>query len=161
MRRQTQPTPHTELAAFDVRLIVAGSRGFNNYRLFSQVMFAHEAKFAGKSIVYISGCARSGADDMIIRWCKENNRPWAEFPADWDDITSPEACVRTNRSGKLYNVLAGFQRNAQMAEAGTDLITFHDGLSKGTKHMTDLVVSKYGQEHASTVLVDLNEQGTG
>lgn len=156
MRRQAQPTPHDELHKFEVRLIVAGSRGFDDYELFSQLVFQHEASFAGKSLIYISGKASSGADAMIIRWCKENGRPWSEFPADWDDVSSPDALPRTNRAGKIYNALAGFQRNTRMAEVGTDLLTFYDGFSRGTPHMIGALARKCGNEHVKTVLINLN-----
>ncbi len=118
-------TSREELADFEVRLIVAGSRNYSDYRFFSETMAAHVEKFfKDKRICFISGKARTGADDMIIRWCVEKGYPISAFPADWD----------------LHGKAAGFVRNAEMAKDATDLITFYDGVSKGTRHMVDIAI---------------------
>lgn len=124
--------PHGLLTTdiYDAIIIVAGSRNFNDYDLFCQCL---EERLMKDDLVdlplicFVSGKARQGADDMIIRWCQENNFPWAEFPADWEGIGRG----------------AGFARNTQMARVGTHLIAFWDVESRGTKHMID-EADKYG-----------------
>lgn len=37
---------------------------------------------------------------------------------------------------------AGYLRNSQMADEGTHLVAFHNGVSRGTKHMIDLATKK-------------------
>ena len=118
--------PHEELTLdfWDAIIVVAGGRNFNNYELFCSCLeerLLREDLVDLPRIVFVSGKASKGADDMIIRWCKENGFPWAEFPADWDGL---------GRS-------AGYVRNVQMARVGTHLITYWDGESRGTKHMID------------------------
>jgi hypothetical protein len=91
----------------------------------------------GQSVIFISGAAKSGADALIIRFCKEHNLPWVEYPADWDNL------------GKS----AGYVRNVAMARVGTHLITFYDGVSKGTRHMAAEAL-KRGLA-VTTILIDI------
>lgn len=158
MRSEAQPTPREELIEFEVRAIVAGTRGFNDYRLFAQVMDEYDAKFAGRKVVYLTGKAPSGADDLIIRWCIERGRAWSEFPADWNDVEGRAVVVRYRRDGSAYNVLAGFNRNRDMRDVATHLITFYDGVSKGTRDMIDLMLRKVGREFVTQVLVDIERE---
>lgn len=124
--------PHELLTRelWDAIIVVAGGRNYNRYEDFVhwlELRLMKEDLVDLPRIVFVSGKASKGADDMIIRWCKENGFPWAEFPADWDGL---------GRS-------AGYVRNAQMARVATHLITFWDGESRGTKHMIDQG-KKYG-----------------
>ena len=70
------------------------------------------------------------------------------FPAKWDDLNVEPCIVKTNKYGK-YNVLAGHNRNKEMAEyASKDeelgvLIAFWNGKSTGTKSMIELA-KEYG-----------------
>ena len=119
-------TSSIELKNFDRRIIVAGSRRYNNYYYFSDCIFDVLEDFSDQSVCFISGAAKTGADALIIRWCKEYNCPWAEFPADWDN----------------KGLGAGYIRNSEMALVATDLIVFFDGVSKGTTHMLDTAKKK-------------------
>jgi hypothetical protein len=159
MSRRTEPTPHAELDNFEVKCIVAGSRGYDDYAFFSKVIFDHiERFFKGRSLIFISGKAKTGADAMIIRFCKEHGFPWAEFPADWDDVKAPGAVVRPNKiTGKPYNIVAGHQRNRQMAIAGTDLLSFFDGSSKGTLNMI-ATAKECGIENPYTIVIDVKKE---
>lgn len=106
-----------------------------------------------ESLVFISGNARSGADALIIRWCKEHGYPWAEFDAAWDDLNAPGAVIMENKFGKQYNAVAGYDRNDKMATVGTKLVIFWDGLSKGTKQMRE----RAGERKLKivTILIDI------
>jgi hypothetical protein len=114
---------------YDAIIVVAGSRNFNNYDLFVECL---EERLLREDLVdlplicFVTGKASKGADDMIIRWCRENGFPWAEFPADWEG------------QGRG----AGYKRNADMAQVGTHLIAFWDGDSRGTRHMFKLCEQK-------------------
>jgi hypothetical protein len=118
-------------------VIVAGSRDFADYSTFAVGMQGYVAKLnvPRDTIIFISGRARTGADDMIIRWCRENDYPWAEYPAQWDDLTVEGAVIRKRRDGTLFNVIAGHQRNGEMAKVATNLMIWWDGKSTGTKDM--------------------------
>ena len=125
----------------ELRIIVAGSRDFNNYQLLSDTLmkYLEDIDFTDNvdnpsQVKFVSGTAR-GADvlgeQFAYTWGYEVKR----FPADWDGL------------GKR----AGYVRNAEMAKfAIADgnygmLIAFWDGKSKGTKHMIDLA-NKHGLE---------------
>lgn len=122
---------------FDMAIIVAGSRSVNNYDDFCAWIehWLLSDEFVDMDIIFISGKAPRGPDDMIIRWCEENDFPWVEFPADWDNVEAAGAVVRKTASGKPYNAMAGHQRNEEMAQAATHLWVMWDGISKGTADM--------------------------
>lgn len=101
------------------RIIVAGSRHYNDLAEFHKVVTMYLERF-DKPVIFISGKAKTGADDLIIRWCKKFGYPCAEYPADWD-------------TGKG----AGYVRNALMGSIATHLLAFYDGQSRGTKHMIE------------------------
>ena len=102
-----------------MKVIIAGSRDFNNYQILSQVCnFLLKDK---EDIEIVSGTAK-GADRLGEQYAKQHNYPLALFPADWD------------KHGKK----AGYIRNEEMAKYSDMLIAFWNGESKGTKHMIDL-----------------------
>lgn len=117
----------------ELRIIVAGSRDFQNYTLLSSTLrrilayLKNNNVFTDKNQVeFISGTAR-GADQLGEQFAKQFGYNVKRFPADWT-------------LGKR----AGYVRNEQMAKyAVADgnkglLVAFWDGKSKGTKHMIDL-----------------------
>jgi hypothetical protein len=133
-----QALSHDAIGDYDVAIVVAGSRDYNDYRKFSEIIEGYLCVEVPKeTVIFISGKAKTGPDDMIIRWCKEHGYAWTEFPADWDDISAPGAFVKRNRLGKLYNARAGHDRNRLMAEHASRVICFWDGFSPGTKNMID------------------------
>lgn len=125
----------------ELRIIIAGSRDFDDYGLlletingyFCDMNYTDIIDFP-KQVKFISGTAR-GADKLGEQAAHIYGYEVIRFPADWDGL------------GKR----AGYVRNAEMAKfAVADgnygvLIAFWDGKSKGTKHMIDLA-EKYGLE---------------
>lgn len=107
------------------KLVIAGSREFVNYKLFSEKVDEYISVIGKEKIEIVSGGAR-GADSMAIRYAKEHNIGCVVFNADWDKF------------GKS----AGYKRNAQMADYGDALLCFWDTVSKGTKHMIDLALNR-------------------
>lgn len=103
-----------------MKLIIAGSRTFNNYELLKSKVDALLIN-TNQPIEIISGTA-IGGDKLGERYAKERGHGIKQFPADWE----------------RYGKGAGFIRNRQMAEYATHCIIFWDGLSKGTKMMIDL-----------------------
>ena len=98
------------------RIIIAGTREFNNYELLKEKC---EAVLENESdVIIISGCAR-GTDSLGERFAQEKGYKVERFPANWD------------RDGKS----AGAIRNNQMANNADMLIAFWDGKSKGTSNM--------------------------
>ena len=101
-----------------MKIIIAGSRNFNDYNLLKTSCDNLLTKFTNIEIV--SGTAR-GADKLGERYAREKGYDIKEFPANWS-------------LGKS----AGYIRNDEMAQYSDMLIAFWDGTSKGTKHMIDL-----------------------
>jgi hypothetical protein len=102
-----------------MKIIVAGSRGFNDYDyLKSSLDNIIGDKF---DVEIVTGMAR-GADTLGIKYANEMGHEVKEFPAQWDK----------------YGKSAGYKRNAEMAQYADTCVCFWDGFSKGTKHMIDL-----------------------
>jgi hypothetical protein len=102
-----------------MKIIIAGSRNFNDYNLLKTSCDKLLTQFTNIEIV--SGTAR-GADKLGERYAGEKGYDIKQFPANWD------------KHGKS----AGYIRNDEMAQYADMLIAFWDGTSKGTKHMIDL-----------------------
>jgi len=117
-----------------MKVIVAGSRHISDYQLVSAVISNTISKYNIPITELISGCAR-GVDALGEQWAQENNIPINPFPAQWDDLSAPNALIRTNQYGKEYNARAGFDRNRDMAEHGDVLILIWDGKSRGSAGM--------------------------
>lgn len=120
----------------ELRVIIAGSRDFNDYDLLKKSaidIFNKKTMLPDLSRI-VSGGAR-GADTLGERFANEMGLEIARFIPDWDGL------------GKR----AGYVRNAEMAKFAVQddndgmLIAFWDGVSRGTKHMIDLA-NKYGLE---------------
>ena len=104
------------------KLIVAGTRSFNDYELLSSILAALFMKRRCWTIDWneeiVSGGA-PGADTLAVRYATEADMPFKVFPADW----------------KKYGRSAGPRRNRQMAEYADAAIVFWDGKSRGTQNM--------------------------
>ena len=96
------------------KLIIAGSRHFNDYELLRKIVLP----YVNNIDCIISGTA-SGADTLGERFAQEYNIPIKKFPADWSK----------------YGKSAGPRRNKQMAEYANACIVFWDGQSRGTLSM--------------------------
>ena len=121
-----------------MKLIIAGSREFNNYKLVSDTLY--ESGFTRDTVTeVVSGCAR-GADLLGERWAVSYSIPIKRMPADWDS----------------YGKRAGFLRNSDMAEYADACIVFWNGTSKGTKHMIDIAKRKSGMRLVVVSITDIN-----
>jgi predicted Rossmann-fold nucleotide-binding protein len=108
------------------KVIIAGSRGFSNYKLLKETCddFLRNIK-KEYNIVIISGGAR-GADKAGEKYASDEDLDLEIYPADW----------------KKYGKSAGFMRNEQMANIADAVIAFWNGESHGTKHMIDIAEEK-------------------
>ena len=108
----------TDLPEF--RLIVAGSRDFEDYQLLTHCIEDLAKKdYDQYGVSIVSGMAR-GADAMAAHFAKEHGVKLYEMPADWSQGRG-----------------AGFARNTNMARFSDGLLAFWDNKSPGTKHMID------------------------
>lgn len=103
---------------FKNRVIIAGSRNFDDMELLDKKLIPYFAKLIKKDTLIISGGA-SGADTLGAIWGKDKGYSLTIFAADWDT------------QGKA----AGPIRNKQMAEHATHLVLFWDGKSRGSASM--------------------------
>jgi hypothetical protein len=130
-----------ELHEYEVRICVAGSRSYHDSIGFDAVLRAYVAWLSGtgvKSIAFISGDAKRGADSMIIEWARRHNYKCFTMKADWDK----------------HEKAAGFIRNAEMRAALTHLLAFWDGESSGTAEMIDKTMEMLTDcSNASVIMV--------
>lgn len=107
----------------DHKLLIAGSRTFNNYDYMCGFLDEHAKFLYPETIsVVISGMAK-GADTLGAKWATENGILVDRHSALWG----------------THGRSAGFVRNAEMVTACTEAIIFWDGKSRGTKHTIDLL----------------------
>ena len=103
----------------DYRVIIAGSRSFNDYELLrEQCLSILQEKMRTHRVIMVSGHSR-GADSLGERFANEFRLPFELHPAKW----------------RLLGKAAGMVRNAEMAKCSDALISFWDGESRGTRHM--------------------------
>ena len=104
-----------------LKVIIAGSRNFNDYEMLEQLVDMYLQRYSADQIEIVSGGAR-GADSLGERYARSRGIALKVMPADW------------NRYGKS----AGYRRNESMAQYATHCIVFWDGASRGSQHMIDL-----------------------
>lgn len=113
--------------------LVCGGREYNNkpvvFRMLDRCLETY-----GKPSLVVHGAA-TGADTLASEWAQERGIQEKAVPADWDDLSHPDAIVRTNRRGKKYDAKAGLRRNEKMLDENeiTRVIAFPGG--KGTRDM--------------------------
>jgi hypothetical protein len=115
-----------------VKLIVAGSREFNDRALATKWLDFMLSKHNKEDIVILDGGAR-GADKIGGDYGRERGIDVWKFDANWDDITTEPVKIKY-RGGSPYNALAGINRNKDMGNNGTHLLAFNLGTS-GTNDM--------------------------
>jgi len=102
------------------KIIIAGSRGYSDYKDFSHWLDLCFAKVK-QPIEIVSGGA-IGPDSMGERYARENGHKLKQFLPQW----------------KLHGKRAApFIRNKDMGDYADRLIAFWDGKSKGTKNMIE------------------------
>lgn len=122
------------------RIIVAGSRGFNDYEFLEAKLLHTFKNISPRDIEIVCGMA-DGADSLGKQFADEYLIEVKEFPADWSNMDEP-CVIKTRYNGEQYNALAGHKRNTQMAEYGTHLVLFWDGKSSGSANMLKEATNK-------------------
>ncbi len=114
-----------------VSVLVCGGRDYANEKaVFTMLDATHKAR--GVAVV-IHGAA-SGADSLAAKWADERHVPADPHPAQWDDLSHPDALIRTRRDGKKYDARAGFRRNQEMADLHPSIVLAFPG-GNGTVDM--------------------------
>lgn len=106
------------------RVVIAGSRNFSDYALFSSVVDKCLSRIRNEyDIIILSGHC-SGADMMAERYAKENGYGLEVFPADWS-----------------LGRKAGPLRNKQMVDIADYAIAFPSG-GRGTQSLINFAHQK-------------------
>ncbi len=114
-----------------MKVIIAGSRHYKNE---AKVFYAMNKFHKRFEITELLCGLCHGADYIGELWWRSLGNIPIDFPALWEDLSEPDAFIKTNRQGKPYDAKAGFRRNQQMVNVADALITF--GTGKGTKDIT-------------------------
>lgn len=101
-----------------MKLIIAGSRSFADYRFLRDTLDRLTAKIDGRRLVILSGHAK-GADRLGELWAYERRITYEVHRADW----------------KKHGKAAGPKRNAAMLKDADAVIAFWDGKSPGTRDL--------------------------
>lgn len=118
-----------------MRVIIAGSRNFNDYKLLKKK--CNKILKKQKKVVIISGHAE-GADKLGERYAEEKGYRCNTFPAPWWDVKGREEKeLGTRADGTKYWKGAGPCRNEVMANIADALIAFPIGRSPGTRDMIE------------------------
>ena len=117
-----------------MKVIIAGSRTFNDYQKLYD--FCEKVLANQNDIEIVSGTA-DGADKLGEKYAKEKGYKLSEFPAKWKDLDAKPCFVKYDKNKEPYNVLAGLNRNEEMAKYADSLIVFWDGKSTGSKNMIE------------------------
>jgi len=102
----------------EYRLVVAGSREFDDYKKLSAEL--DELLADKKNVTILSGTAR-GADKLGERYAEDHGYKVERYPAEWDK----------------YHQGAGPIRNLKMVQAADAVIAFWDNESSGTMNMIE------------------------
>ena len=102
------------------RIVVFGSRDFNNYKLL-ETKLNYYLQGIKDEIIIVSGTAR-GADTLGELYAKNHGYQVEKYPAHWEE----------------YGKKAGMIRNRLMAGHSDYAVGFWDGKSRGTKGMIDI-----------------------
>lgn len=108
-----------------IKVIVAGSRDWPWPNYLQDALTFYLSRFTPDQIEVVCGEA-IGPDKQGRLWAEARGIKVKSFPAQWDAL------------GKR----AGFVRNVEMADYGTHLIAFWDGVSNGTKHMIETAIER-------------------
>jgi hypothetical protein len=126
-----------------MRVLVCGGRDFTNVAF----VWLNLDKIHDKTPIaeMIQGGAR-GVDKIANDWAKAK-RGMKRFvcEAKWDDLSHPDAVIRTRKDGTKYDANAGPRRNARMLEWKPDAVIAFPG-GTGTADMVS-------QAHAAGVRV--------
>ncbi len=104
-----------------VRLVIAGSRGLNNYEKIKDIIhrYLQVHNLQCSDIEIVTGECPTGVDLCARMFAYEYDVPLMTMVAEW----------------KKYGKAAGPKRNRRMAEYGHQLLAVWDGSSPGTKSM--------------------------
>jgi hypothetical protein len=122
---------------FPQRVGITGDRSWNCPALARRIVRRLKARY-GEDVIIVHGDCETGFDHEVELAAQEEGVRTERHPAKWDDLSHPDAKIRTRKDGKQYDAMAGPRRNGEMVASGLDfVIVGHPNLagSKGTRDM--------------------------
>lgn len=120
-----------------MKTIIAGSRDIHDFDLVEMAVAQ-----SGFTITEVVSGKAQGVDALGEQWAKKHNIPVKPFPARWEDLHVPNCVLRRGPRGQPINILAGLNRNTEMADYASALIAIWDGRSTGTADMIQKAKAK-------------------
>lgn len=120
-----------------MKTIICGGR--NNHITDEDKIYLNHLKETLPITHVVSGGA-VGVDMEALLWAVENDLEYTIEFAKWDDISYPDAIIKTRKDGTEYDVRAGFRRNEKMSEMADACVALKGGT--GTKHMFNTAKKK-------------------
>ena len=119
------------------RIVVAGSRNYNNYQQAERYInfYIKEIKEIYRLVFLSGGC--QGADKLGEKYAEEKGYEIQIIPAEWEK----------------YGLKAGPIRNEKMAQIADYVICFWDGKSRGTENMINSAI-KYKKPYRIVKISD-------
>lgn len=121
-----------------MKMAIIGSRDFPDTNFAKStiqrliIMNIPEIDDKDKEFIIISGGA-DGIDTLAEIMADSYRVEKKIFKANWNDLSQPDAVLKTNKFGKKYDAMAGKRRNTLIIEEADYVIAFWDGKSSGTK----------------------------
>ena len=100
-----------------IRVLVCGGRNFKDSRKLAAVL---DQLHVTDGISWLVNGGATGADILSSRWARARSIAYSEVLADWDDISHPDAVIKTRRDGTRYDATAGPRRNQKMLDLYRD-----------------------------------------
>lgn len=122
----------------DIKVIIAGSRTYNDYSTLSNVvdhifsLYLYKKGYKPSDIDIVCGMAK-GADSLGEQYARINGFSIQYFPANWDKFGKKAGYIRNKEMAAYTSYRKGYGA----------LIAFWDGKSKGTNHMIN-IAKEYG-----------------
>jgi hypothetical protein len=114
-------------------------RTLNDLSAEKSIHYNPDHNWLPSDFVVISGCA-TGADSVALDWAVVNWCQIEEYPAQWDDLTTPPVVLRYRKDGTPYNAAAGGIRNQKMIDVGRPDIGIGFPGQRGTRDMYNRLV---------------------
>src|SRR5688572_25033460 len=94
-------------------VLVCGGRNHSNYALIWDTL---DQLHAERGITRIVHGAGGNVDMSADAWAKSRKVEVKPYPADWTDISRPDAVIRIRRDGAKYDAKQGINRNQEMLD---------------------------------------------